>query len=231
MSEPFRLVVLISGNGSNLQAILDAIAAGQLRAEVVAVISNRADAYGLQRATSAGVPALALPHTDFPSREAFDDALAERVLACAPDMIVAAGFMRILSADFVERFDGRIINIHPSLLPAYTGLRTHQRILEDVAKGGQPVHGCSVHFVTGELDGGPCIAQATVPVLANDTADSLAQRVHVQEHQLLPQVLLWLSEGRVGYDRRTTMPDRLTLDGQMLPACGLRIDNVFSNEV
>lgn len=231
MKQPFRLVVLISGNGSNLQAILDAIKAGQLKAVIAAVISNRADAYGLERAAAAGVPAEVLPHGEFPDREAFDEALAKRIEAHAPDVIVAAGFMRIFSAGFVERFVGRIINIHPSLLPAYTGLNTHQRVLDDLRSGGAALHGCSVHFVTGELDGGPCIAQATVPVFHDDTPASLAQRVHVQEHQLLPQVLVWLSEGRVGYDRENGMPDRLSLDGHELPVCGLRIDNVFKNEV
>ncbi|GAA3959372.1 phosphoribosylglycinamide formyltransferase [Allohahella marinimesophila] len=231
MSTSFRLVVLISGNGSNLQAILDAIDTGRLKARLAAVISNRADAYGLQRAAAAGVPAEVLAHGDFADREAFDAALAARIESHEPDIIVAAGFMRIFSAGFVDRFAGRIINVHPSLLPAYTGLRTHQRVLDDLGNGGAALHGCSVHFVTGDLDGGPCIAQATVPVLQSDTADSLAQRVHVQEHQLLPQVLVWLSEGRVGYDRDIAMPDRLTLDGQLLPPCGLRIDNVFRNEV
>ncbi|MAM88189.1 phosphoribosylglycinamide formyltransferase [Allohahella sp. A8] len=231
MSQAFRLVVLISGNGSNLQAILDAISAGQLKAVVAAVISNRADAYGLQRAAAAGVRGEVLDHGSFASREAFDEALAERIDAYAPDIIVAAGFMRIFSTGFVDRFAGRTINIHPSLLPAYTGLHTHRRVLDDLRGGGAAIHGCSVHFVTGELDGGPCIAQASVPVFHGDTAEALAKRVHVQEHQLLPQVLMWLSEGRVGYDRVNEMPDRISLDGQCLPPSGLRIDNVFKNEV
>ena len=188
-----RLVVLISGSGSNLQAIMDAIDAGTLAARIVAVISNRADAYGLQRAFNAGIPAEILDHKNFDSRDAFDLALQTRIDEFMPDLIILAGFMRILTPAFVQHYTGRMLNIHPSLLPLYKGIHTHQRVLDDGAKE----HGVSVHFVTPELDGGPVVMQAKIPVLPSDTADSLAKRVQVQEHIIYPRVVKWFVEGRV----------------------------------
>ena len=173
-SNPLRIVVLISGSGTNLQALIDQIHQGDTPARVVAVISNRADAYGLQRAEQAGIPARVLSHRDFDSREAYDTALRALIDTYHPDLIVLAGFMRILSDNFVRHYQGRMINIHPSLLPHYKGLNTHQRAIE----AGDTEHGCSVHYVTPELDGGPVILQAGVPIDASDPPESLAQKVH-----------------------------------------------------
>lgn len=183
------IVVLISGRGSNLGAILRA----GLQAQVAAVISNRADAAGLALAREAGIATTVLDHRAFDSREAFDAALAERIDIHQPALVVLAGFMRVLTAGFVERYRGRMINIHPSLLPAFTGLDTHRRALE----AGVRVHGCSVHFVTPDLDGGPIIAQAAVPVLAGDDQAALAARVLEQEHRLYPQAIRWFLDGRL----------------------------------
>ena len=202
-----RLVVLISGSGSNLQAIMDAIDAGTLAAQIVAVISNRADAYGLQRAFNAGIPAEILDHKNFDSRDAFDLALQTRIDEFMPDLIILAGFMRILTPAFVQHYTGRMLNIHPSLLPLYKGIHTHQRVLDDGAKE----HGVSVHFVTPELDGGPVVMQAKIPVLPSDTADSLAKRVQVQEHIIYPRVVKWFVEGRVKLSN-----NRVELDGKPL---------------
>ncbi|UOG91425.1 MAG: phosphoribosylglycinamide formyltransferase [Candidatus Thiothrix sulfatifontis] len=201
------LVVLISGSGSNLQAIIDAIKAGRLRARIVAVISNRAEVYGLQRATDAGIPTVTLDHTRFDSRAAFDQALQAQIDGFEPDLVVLAGFMRILTPDFVRHYAGRMLNIHPSLLPLYKGINTHRRVLED---GGHE-HGVSVHFVTPELDGGPVIIQAKVPVLPSDTEQSLAQRIQEQEHIIYPQALKWFVEGRLTLEGNQAM-----LDGQAL---------------
>jgi phosphoribosylglycinamide formyltransferase-1 len=188
-----KIAVLISGSGSNLQAILDAIAAGTLKATVCGVLSNRADAYGLQRAQQAGVASAVLSHRDFPDRDSFDSAMMRQLDAWSPDVVVLAGFMRILTPAFVQHYAGRLLNIHPSLLPKYKGLDTHRRALE----AGDSEHGCSVHFVSAELDGGPVIAQGVVPVLAGDTVDTLTQRVHKCEHRLYPAVLVWMAEGRL----------------------------------
>jgi phosphoribosylglycinamide formyltransferase-1 len=189
----FPIVVLISGSGSNLQALINAVAAGELNVEIRAVISNRPDARGLQRAREAGIPAEALDHTTFESREAFDLALQQRIDSYEPRLVVLAGFMRLLSDDFVAHYLGRMINIHPSLLPAYTGLSTHQRVLE----AGDSQHGASVHFVTAELDGGPLILQATVPVHSTDEPQTLAARVLEQEHKIYPLAVKWFAEGRL----------------------------------
>lgn len=202
-----RLVVLISGSGSNLQAVMDAIDAGALAAQIVAVISNRPDAYGLQRAFNAGIPAEILDHKHFDSREAFDQALQTCIDTFAPDLVILAGFMRILTPAFVRHYTGRMLNIHPSLLPLYKGIHTHQRVLEDGAKE----HGVSVHFVTPELDGGPVIMQAKIPVLPSDTPDSLAKRIQVQEHIIYPRVVKWFIEGRV-----KLLDNRVELDGKPL---------------
>ncbi|MDP2229110.1 MAG: phosphoribosylglycinamide formyltransferase [Moraxellaceae bacterium] len=188
-----KIVVLISGSGSNLQAIIDAISNGLLKAEIRGVLSNRADAYGLERARQMQIPVATIAHTDFADREYFDAAMMQVIDDWAPDVVVLAGFMRILTRTFVTHYQGRLLNIHPSLLPKYKGLHTHRRALE----AGDSEHGCSVHFVTAELDGGPVIAQAVVPVHENDTEALLTERVHSREHQLYPQVLVWLAEGRL----------------------------------
>lgn len=207
MATPYRLVVLISGSGSNLQAFIDRIADGSLPAVIAAVISNKADAFGLERARRAGIAAEVLDHRAFASREAFDQALAGRIDAYRPDLVVLAGFMRILTAGFVHHYAGRLLNIHPSLLPRFTGTDTHARALA----AGETEHGASVHFVTEELDGGPVVAQARVPVLPGDTAETLRERVHQAEHRLYPEVVRWLATGRV----RLTA-DGIQLDGQPL---------------
>lgn len=190
-----KIAVLISGSGSNLQAIIDAITRGELKAQICGVLSNRADAYGLVRAAEKGIPATAIAHTNFSDRESFDAAMINIIDGWAPDIVVLAGFMRILSSGFVQHYEGRLLNIHPSLLPKYKGLHTHRRALE----AGDAEHGCSVHFVTPELDGGPVIAQAIVPVLPGDSEETLTERVHKSEHRLYPQVLVWLADGELGY--------------------------------
>lgn len=180
-----RLVILISGRGSNMQSIIRAIEAGELQADIAAVISNRPDAAGLQTASAAGIATQVINHRDFDSREAFDQQLAEQIDGYQPDYVILAGFMRILTAQFVEHFAGRLINIHPSLLPKFKGLHTHQRAIE----AGEQEHGASVHFVTAELDDGPVILQAKVPVLQGDTPETLAARVLIEEHKLYPDAL------------------------------------------
>ncbi len=190
---PLALVVLISGNGSNLQAIIDAIRHQGLNAEVRAVISNNPEAYGLTRARVANIPAISLDHRNYPTRDAYDQELQVLIDRYHPQLVVLAGFMRILTPDFVNHYHGRLLNIHPSLLPKYQGLNTHQRVLE----AGDAIHGVSVHYVTPELDGGPVILQAEVPVHPGDTADDLAHRVHQQEHIIYPLVIRWFTEGRL----------------------------------
>jgi phosphoribosylglycinamide formyltransferase-1 len=206
-----NVVVLISGSGSNLQALIDSIAHDGNPARIAAVISNRADAYGLQRAKQAGIATELLDHKQFDGREAFDAALIRTIDAHQPDLVVLAGFMRILTPGFVQHYAGRLLNIHPSLLPRHKGLHTHQRALE----AGDSEHGCSVHFVTEELDGGPLVVQAVLPVMADDTAESLASRVHQQEHQIYPLAVRWFAEGRLRLAAQGAM-----LDGQPLPASG-----------
>ena len=190
---PIRLVVLISGNGSNLQAIIDDIANNNLPAQVVAVISNKPDAYGLERAKKANIEQRILPHQNYDSREQYDAALKDLIDSFQPDLVVLAGFMRILSNDFVNHYLQRMMNIHPSLLPKYKGLNTHQRVID----AGDKKHGCSVHFVTPELDDGPVILQATVEVKENDTAETLAARVHEQEHQIYPKAIRLFTENKI----------------------------------
>ena len=180
-----RLVVLISGNGSNLQAIIDAISCGSLHARIVSVISNQADAGGLERARRAGIPAQVISHEAYPDRRDFDQALADTIATNNPDLIVLAGFMRILGPAFVQQFDGRILNIHPSLLPKFKGTHTHRRALE----AGETEHGASVHVVTENLDDGPIIGQARVAVLPDDDEHTLAARVLEQEHKLYPRAI------------------------------------------
>jgi len=215
MSEPMtstcNVVVLLSGTGSNLQALIDNVRTGENPARIAAVISNRADAYGLQRAQDAGIETRVLDHKAFDGREAFDAALIELIDVFNPQLVVLAGFMRILSADFVRHYQGRLLNIHPSLLPKYKGLNTHQRALD----AGDREHGCSVHFVTEELDGGPLVVQAVVTVESDDTAHSLAQRVHTQEHRIYPLAVRWFAEGRLALSEQGAL-----LDGQLLAASG-----------
>jgi phosphoribosylglycinamide formyltransferase-1 len=187
------VVVLISGNGSNLQAIIDAIARGNVHAEIRAVISNRPDAFGLERARRAGIPAEAVDHRRYTGREAFDSALQEAIDAYRPALVVLAGFMRILTPAFVQRYRGRLLNVHPSLLPEFRGLHTHRRALA----AGVRRHGVSIHFVTDELDGGPVVIQKAIPVLPDDDETRLAARVQAEEHRLYPRVIGWFAAGRL----------------------------------
>ncbi|QNH02974.1 phosphoribosylglycinamide formyltransferase [Pseudomonas sediminis] len=208
---PCNVVVLISGSGSNLQALIDSVGHDGNPARIAAVICNRADAYGLERAKQAGIATGLLDHKQFDGRDAFDAALIQAIDAHQPDLVVLAGFMRILTPGFVQHYAGRLLNIHPSLLPKHKGLHTHQRALE----AGDSEHGCSVHFVTEELDGGPLVVQAVLPIKADDTAESLARRVHQQEHQIYPLAVRWFAEGRLRLGAQGAM-----LDGQPLPASG-----------
>ena len=206
--EGLRTVVLISGSGSNLQAIADAAAAGRIRATVTAVLSDQPAAFGLERAARAGIPAECLPGADFSRREDYDAALGERLRALDPGLIVLAGFMRILTGGLVADWRGRMLNIHPSLLPAYRGLHTHRRVLE----AGDAEHGTSVHFVTEELDGGPVIAQARLPVLATDDETTLNRRIQALEHRLYPEVIGWFAAGRLLLDDATVILDGAPLE-------------------
>jgi phosphoribosylglycinamide formyltransferase-1 len=186
-----HIVILISGRGSNMEAIVRCCAAERWPARIAAVIANRTDAAGLAHANAQGIATAVVDHTAFASREAFDAALADVVDSFSPDVVALAGFMRILGAAFVQRFDGRLVNIHPSLLPAFPGLHTHRRAIE----AGCKVAGASVHFVTADLDHGPIIGQAVVPVLGDDTEQTLAARVLAQEHRLYPMAIRWVVEG------------------------------------
>ena len=211
MSQTCDVVVLLSGTGSNLQALIDSTRTGDSPVRIAAVISNRSDAYGLQRARDAGIETRDLDHKAFEGREAFDAALVELIDAFKPKLVVLAGFMRILSADFVRHYEGRLLNIHPSLLPKYKGMHTHQRALD----AGDSEHGCSVHFVTEELDGGPLVVQAVVPVESDDSVQTLAQRVHTQEHKIYPLAVRWFAQGRLILGDQGAL-----LDGQLLAASG-----------
>ncbi len=213
MSAPARLAVLISGNGSNLQALIDAIAANQLNARIVLVISNVPSAPGLTRARVAGIATEVIDHRNYWERALFDAALAEAIAPRAVDLVILAGFMRILSADFIRAFADRLINIHPSLLPKYPGLGTHQQAIDN----GDTEAGATVHFVTADLDGGPAIIQAATPVEQQDTASSLAARVRRLEHLILPLAVQWCCNGRA-----TWRDGEAFLDGQCLPPGGWR---------
>jgi phosphoribosylglycinamide formyltransferase-1 len=211
MSAPCNVVVLISGSGSNLQALIDSTTVGEHPARIAAVIANKADAFGLQRAQTAGIATQVLDHKQFDGREAFDVALAEAIDSYNPQLVLLAGFMRILTPGFVRHYAGRLLNIHPSLLPKYKGLHTHQRALE----AGDSEHGCSVHFVSEQLDGGPLVIQAVLPVQLSDSPSSLAQRVHVQEYVIYPLAVRWFAEGRLQLS-----PHGAMLDEQLLPSTG-----------
>ncbi|WP_394521485.1 phosphoribosylglycinamide formyltransferase [Pantoea sp. SGAir0184] len=210
-----KLVVLISGNGSNLQSILDACESGRINGSVAAVFSNKASAYGLTRAQLASVPAHALSAQDFTDRDAFDRQLMQQIDAYAPDLVVLAGYMRILSPAFVAHYHDRLLNIHPSLLPKYPGLHTHRQALAN----GDAEHGTSVHFVTDELDGGPIILQARVPVFTDDDEAEISARVQHQEHAIYPLVISWFVEGRL-----QMRAGKAWLDGEPLPPEGYAHD-------
>jgi len=189
-TDPLNIVVLISGSGSNLQAIIDAINAGKLHAKISAVVSNRPNVKGLERARSAGIPTHTLDHTEFASRESFDQQLMHTIDQYQPQLVILAGFMRILTDDFVAHYMGRMLNIHPSLLPEFKGLNTHQRALD----ANVSLHGVSIHYVSNELDGGSVVLQAVMDVHADDTVASLEQRIHSLEHVIYPMVIEWIAQ-------------------------------------
>lgn len=210
-----RIVVLISGGGTNLQALIDACNTDDYPGEIVGVISNKSDAYGLKRASDANIQQLALNHKSFNTRELYDQALVQAIDIYKPDIVVLAGFMRILTPEFVNHYQGRLVNIHPSLLPKYQGLHTHQRAID----AGDTEHGVSVHFVTEELDGGPVILQAKVPIFEGDTPEVLASRVNEQEYRIYPLVVKWFCQ------KRLSMQDGFAvLDNNILPKSGYAND-------
>ena len=192
-----KIAVLVSGSGSNLQALIDANLSGQ----IVGVISNKPDAYALTRAQNAGIPTAVIEHKQYPDRETFDDVMHQLLLVWNVDLVVLAGFMRILSAKFVQAWEGKMLNIHPSLLPHYKGMHTHQRVLNT----GDTLHGCTVHYVTAELDAGPALAQGVLQVNLHDTPESLANRVHVLEHLIYPQVVEWICNGSLEHTAQGVM--------------------------
>ena len=206
-----RIVVLISGSGTNLQALIDSIESEGLPIKVCAVISNEDNVKGLDRAAEHGIPAFVVNHRAFPDRESFDERLMEIIDAQGPDLVVLAGFMRILTVGFTEHYYGRMLNIHPSLLPKYQGLHTHQRAID----AGDSEHGASIHFVTSELDGGPIAIQAKVSITPEDTPETLASKVQKQEHLIYPLAVNWFSEGRLQLRDKQCF-----LDGLPLPESG-----------
>lgn len=208
MAARCRTAILISGSGTNLQSFIDAVARGALNLELSVVLSNQPDAFGLVRARDAGIPTLCIQHGHYSDRDTFDRAVAEKLDTWRPELLVLAGFMRILGAGFVERYTGKILNIHPALLPAYPGLNTHQRVLD----AGDEWHGSTVHFVTEKLDGGPRILQGRLPVVASESAAQLAARVQAVEHQIYPEAAGWVGEGRVEFRRGRTW-----IDGAVAP--------------
>lgn len=207
-----RIAILISGRGSNMEAFLEACQQGRLAADICLVASNRPDAAGLARAAAAGIPTTCVDHRDYPDREAFDTALVRCVQQRRPDLVILAGFMRILTPVFITPFSGRLLNIHPSLLPKYPGLHTHQRAID----AGDSEAGATVHFVTPELDGGPPVLQARLPMLPDDTADSLAVRIIAVEHVIYPLAAQWFLQGRLTLNEQGAF-----LDGQKIPASGI----------
>jgi phosphoribosylglycinamide formyltransferase-1 len=213
-AEPARIVVLVSGSGSNMQAIAESCAKKEIDGEIVAVISNRPEVMGLQRAKEFNIETDVVDHTEFSTREEFDVHLIRAIDEFSPDLVVLAGFMRILTPDFVRRYKGRLLNIHPSLLPKYKGLNTHQRALD----AGDKEHGATVHFVSDELDGGANIIQAIVPVLDDDDEGTLRSRVQVQEHVIYPIAVKWFIEGRISINKGDAY-----FDGKELPQTGLQL--------
>jgi len=210
-----RIVVLISGSGSNLQSLIDACINNKIKAQITAVISNKPNVKGVERATAANIPALIIDHRDFSSRQEFDLHLLEAINSFEPDLVVLAGFMRILTPDFVNQFEGKLLNIHPSLLPAYQGLDTHQRAIA----AGDSKAGATVHFVTPELDGGPPILQAEVAIMPADSAQDLAERVLKMEHEIYPTVVQWFCDGRL-----TAENGKAFLDGAIIGSNGILFD-------
>lgn len=210
-----RIIVLVSGNGSNLQAIINACQNNLINGKIVAVISNKPDVYSLMRAKQANIPSHVINHKEFASREAFDHQLQLQIEEYQPDLIVLAGYMRILTPHFVQHYSGKMLNIHPSLLPKYPGLNTHRRAME----AGDKEHGTTVHFVTDELDGGPIILQAKVPIFDNDEEQNIVERVLAQEHQIYPLVIKWFCD-----DRLTMINGRAYLDQTMIPKSGYAED-------
>ncbi|NHB86815.1 phosphoribosylglycinamide formyltransferase [Photorhabdus tasmaniensis] len=206
-----NIVVLISGNGSNLQAVIDACQQNKIRGQICAVFSNTADAYGLRRAKQAAIPAHVVSPKNYADRQTYDQSLKHAIDQYQPDLVVLAGYMRILTPDFVQHYFGRLLNIHPSLLPKYPGLHTHRKAMEN----GDTEHGTSVHFVTEELDGGPVILQAKVPIFANDQESEVIKRVQTQEHDIYPLVINWFVEGRL-----SMVNGKAHLDGNILPPQG-----------
>ena len=201
-----RAVILISGSGSNLQAFIDQVNSGELDIEISLVISNKADAYGLERANNAAINSDCINHRDFSSRLEFDQALMQRIDQVKPDMVILAGFMRILTPEFVNHYQGRLINIHPSLLPKYPGVDTHQRAID----AEDQWHGASIHFVVPEVDAGPVILQGRLAINSNDTAESLQQRIHKIEHKLYPLAVKWFSQKRL-----ENKNGKILLDGEL----------------
>jgi phosphoribosylglycinamide formyltransferase-1 len=211
-SAPKRLVILVSGGGSNLQSLIDGCAGDKINATVSAVISNNPNAGGLERAAKAGIPNLAIDHRAFNSRETFDQALSELIDSFSPDLVILAGFMRILTAEFVDHYLGRMMNIHPSLLPAYPGLNTHQRAIE----AGDKKAGATVHFVTPELDGGPPIIQAQANIDATDNKETLAAKVLTYEHKIYPEAVNWFCNNRL-----VMQDNQVRLDKKPVPESGI----------
>ena len=207
-----RVAVLISGSGTNLQAIIDAVAAQDLPAELVAVLSDRPDAYGLQRARIAGIPAIAIDYKSFSSRSDYDAQLAKELAALHPDLIVLAGYMRILPAAIVNSYHGRMLNVHPSLLPAYPGLNTFARALA----AGEQRHGSTVHFVIPELDAGPAIIQYRIAVRPDDTESTLRNRVQTGEYRIYPEAIRWFAEGRLRLTESSVLLDDKPLNGPVV---------------
>jgi len=211
-----NIVVLISGSGSNLQAMIDAIEQGQLNAKISAVISNRPNVKGLQRAEAAGITTHVIDHTEYDSREAFDQQLMQMIDQHQPQLVVLAGFMRILTDDFVGHYAGRMLNVHPSLLPEFRGLNTHQRALD----AGVAQHGVSIHYVSNELDGGPLVLQAVIDLNQSDNVESLKERIHRLEHIIYPMVIQWVAENRL-----EVINQQVYLDRQALTSPAKWIDN------
>jgi len=205
-----NIVVLVSGSGSNLQAIIDACQQQKINGTIRAVLSNKADVFGLERAREAGIPAFSLLPRDYATREAFDNQLITEIDAWEPDLVVLAGYMRILSPAFVAHYSGRLLNIHPSLLPKYPGLHTHRQVLEN----GDREHGTSVHFVTEELDGGPIILQAKIPVFPEDEESDIFARIQHQEHAIYPLVVSWFVDGRLAMRDNAAWLDNVRLPAQ-----------------